>query len=158
MKLDKIDEVRNSAKLLFKWWVCCHPKILLPYQRDVTTSPLYCSRLRFQHLTCQFPSRVLYMSIHSPLAKETGFPEVSGIRGFRIRNTAQVIRNPTNDRNWESKFYWQRILEFGAWKSGIHCVESRILDFLGFPCMGRIHSHWCTNKLFRIKIYKFCTR
>ena len=21
--------------------VCCHPKILLPWQRDVTTSPLY---------------------------------------------------------------------------------------------------------------------
>ena len=22
--------------------VCCHPEILLPWQRDVTTSPLYC--------------------------------------------------------------------------------------------------------------------
>ena len=70
------------------------------------------SRLRFQHLTCQFPalqtSRVLYMAIHSPLAKETGFPEISGIRGSRIRNTAQGIRNPTNDRNRESKFHLQR--------------------------------------------------
>ena len=47
---------------------------------------------------------------------------------------------------------------FGAWKSGIHCVESRIQDCLGFPCMGRIHSHWCTNKLFGIKVHKFCTR
>ena len=47
---------------------------------------------------------------------------------------------------------------FSAWKSGIHCVESRIQDCFGFPCVGRIHSHWCTNKLFRRKIYKFCTR
>ena len=48
------------------------------------------------------------MSIHSPLAKETGFPEISGIRSSRIRNTAQGIRNPTNDRNRESKFHLQR--------------------------------------------------
>ena len=48
------------------------------------------------------------MSIHSSLAKETGFPEISGIRGSRIRNTAQGIRNPTNDRNRESKFHRQR--------------------------------------------------
>ena len=48
------------------------------------------------------------MSIHSSLPKETGFPEISGIRGSRIRNTAQGIRNPTNDRNRESKFHRQR--------------------------------------------------
>ena len=47
---------------------------------------------------------------------------------------------------------------FGAWKSGIHCAESRIQNYLGLPCMGQIHSHWCTNKLFGIKIHKFCTR
>ena len=47
---------------------------------------------------------------------------------------------------------------FGAWKSGIHCVESRIQNCLGSPCMGQIHSYWCTNKLFGIKVHKFCTR
>ena len=31
------------------------------------------------------------------------------ILGFRIRNTAQGIRNPTKDWNPESKFHWQRI-------------------------------------------------
>ena len=28
--------------------------------------------------------------------------------GFSIRNTTQGIRNPTNDWNPKSKFYWQR--------------------------------------------------
>ena len=43
LKLNKIDEVLNGANSLFKWRlsVCCHPEILLPWQRDVTTSPLY---------------------------------------------------------------------------------------------------------------------
>ena len=44
----------NSANWLFKWRfrfvcfgsfsVCCHPKTLLPWQRGVTTSPLYLDR------------------------------------------------------------------------------------------------------------------
>ena len=38
----------------------------------------------------------------------------SGILGFGIRNTAQGIRNPTNDWNPESKFHWQR-LESSTW-------------------------------------------
>ena len=37
MKLNKIDEV-NSANSLFKWRFS---EIMLPWQRDVTTSPLY---------------------------------------------------------------------------------------------------------------------
>ena len=42
MKLKEIDEVWNSANPLFKHvLVCCYPKILLPWQRDVTISPLY---------------------------------------------------------------------------------------------------------------------
>ena len=32
----------------------------------------------------------------------------SGILGFGIRNTAQVIRNPTYDWNPESKLHWRR--------------------------------------------------
>ena len=39
----------------------------------------------------------------------------SGILGLGIRNTAQGIRNPTNDCNPESKFHWQR-LESSTWK------------------------------------------
>ena len=34
--------------------------------------------------------------------------------GFVIRNTTQGIRNPTNDWNPKSKFYWQR-LESSSW-------------------------------------------
>ena len=42
MKLNKIDEVWNSANpLLSDVLVCCHRQILPPWQRDVTTSPLY---------------------------------------------------------------------------------------------------------------------
>ena len=37
-----------------------------------------------------------------------------GILGFGIRNTTQEVRNPTNDWNPESKFYWQ-ILESSTW-------------------------------------------
>ena len=33
----------------------------------------------------------------------------SGILGFGIRNTAQGIRNPTNDWNPDSKFHWERL-------------------------------------------------
>ena len=38
----------------------------------------------------------------------------SDILGFGMRNTAQGIRNPTNDWNPESKFYWQ-ILKSSTW-------------------------------------------
>ena len=42
MKLNEIDEVWNNANpLLSDIVVLCHPKILLPWQRDVTTTPLY---------------------------------------------------------------------------------------------------------------------
>ena len=41
MKLNKIDEVWNGANLLLsEFSVCCHPEILLPWQRDIMTSPL----------------------------------------------------------------------------------------------------------------------
>ena len=42
MKLNNIDEVR--IYFLSEFSVCCHPKILLPWQRDVTASPLYGQR------------------------------------------------------------------------------------------------------------------
>ena len=36
----KFEIVRIDFKVTLL--VCCHPKILLPWQRDVSTSPLYC--------------------------------------------------------------------------------------------------------------------
>ena len=45
---NKIDEVWSGADSLFgEFSVCCHPKNLLPRQRDVTTSPLYSHYLSF---------------------------------------------------------------------------------------------------------------
>ena len=35
-KLNKIDELSNSANSLLKWISGGHPEILLPWQRDVT--------------------------------------------------------------------------------------------------------------------------
>ena len=43
------------------------------------------------------------------LLVESGIWEISRIVCFVIRNTAQGIRNPSNDWNPESKFHWQRI-------------------------------------------------
>ena len=41
MKLNKIDEVWNSANPLFKWcFGLCQLEILLRWQRDITTSSL----------------------------------------------------------------------------------------------------------------------
>ena len=62
---------------------------------------------------------------------------------WATRNTAQGIRNPTNNWNSESKFHWQKINnpEFSVTPGfGIHCVEPRILDCLGFLYMGRYRS------------------
>ena len=60
------------------------------------------------------------------------WPVESEILGFGIRNTAQGIRNPTNDLN--------RRIQVPLTTAGIQCVESeihgvksRIQDSLGFP-------------------------
>ena len=56
----------------------------------------------------------------------------SGILGFGIRNTAQGVRNPTNDWNPEFKFHWQK-LESSTWnpESTAWNPESKTaLDFL----------------------------
>ena len=37
--------------------VCCHPEILLPSQRDVTTSPLYCLCFTRRGWPCDFPPK-----------------------------------------------------------------------------------------------------
>ena len=56
------------------------------------------------------------MSFHRLYRPISGNPD-SGIPeffAFVIRNTAQRFRIPTNDRNLESKFHWQR-LESSTW-------------------------------------------
>jgi len=62
----------------------------------------------------------------------------SGILGFGMQNIAQVIQNSTND--WNSGVQNPSSTEKNGIKyleSGIHGVESRIQDCLGFPYMGR---------------------
>ena len=49
----------------------------------------------------------------------------SEILGFGIRNTAQGIRNPTNDWNPESKFHWQK-LESSTWNPESWIIFGRI--------------------------------
>ena len=48
-----------------------------------------------------------------------------------IQNTAQEIQNPVKDWNPESMFHWKGV------ESGIHDVQSRIQDCLGFAYTGR---------------------
>ena len=57
MKPNKIDEHWDSANSLFKWifrGVCRHLEILLLWQRDVTTSPLYSISYSMVMLWCAF--------------------------------------------------------------------------------------------------------
>ena len=61
----------------------------------------------------------------------------SEILGFGIWNSAQRIRNPTNDWNLESKFTDKDSLTNPVLKSGIHSVKSRIQDSLTLPFMER---------------------
>ena len=62
MKLDKTDEVFTETVqvyLLSDVLVCCHPEILLLWQRDVTTSPLYYGAIFWGRHTAQFPAHPL---------------------------------------------------------------------------------------------------
>ena len=69
------------------------------------------------------------------LLADTGIGEnllaESGILGFRIRNTAQGVWNPTNDWYPQSKFHWKK-LKSSSWnlESGIWNLESGIWNQL----------------------------
>ena len=70
-------------------------------------------------------------------SKKIVLAEAGIFRGFNgIRNTAKVIRNPTNDWNSEHSFHWQG-LDYRTWSPKSTGVESRIQDSLGFPYMGQ---------------------
>ena len=79
----------------------------------------------------------------------------SGFLGFGIRNTAQRIRNSTNDWNPESTFHWQR-LEFR-----IHGVEFSTYGCFGFPgAKSFIALNWSYLLLLyfaRLNFREFCT-
>ena len=56
MKLDKIDKFFSETVRIHSLsyvLVCCHPEILLPWQRDVTTCPLYLAH-SLPHLSTAF--------------------------------------------------------------------------------------------------------
>ena len=77
------------------------------------------------------------------------------ILGFGIWNTAQGIRNPTNDWNPESKFYWQ-ILKSSTWNRESTAWNPESQDCLGFPHMER--SNYTCFQRFVVKISRtpFC--
>ena len=62
----------------------------------------------------------------------------SGILGFGIRNTAQRIRNPSNDWNPESNFYWQRLEDTGI-QSPLRGIQNPKLSWI--PLYGAIDTH-----------------
>ena len=84
--------------------------------------------------------------IQVPLTKTGNQQLESGILGFGIRNTAPGILNPTNDRNPESKFHWQR-LESSSWnlESTAWNPESKtVLDSLTLGDGNFVTKNWAT--------------
>ena len=61
-----------------------------------------------------------------------------GILGFGIRNTAQRIRNPSNDWNPESNFYWQRLEDTGI-RNPLRGIQNPKLSWI--PLYGAIDTH-----------------
>ena len=79
----------------------------------------------------------------------------SGILGSGIRNTAQGIRNPTNDWNPESKFHWHG-LESSTWnpQSMAWNPESKaVLDSLTWRKSGVQFGPWNDKYYFRPKLH-----
>ena len=72
MKLNKIDEVWNSANPLFSdVLICCYPEILLPWQRDATTF------FSIRRLCSPLNSRnYLWMTKSQPRVKPTCLPSI----------------------------------------------------------------------------------
>ena len=62
----------------------------------------------------KIPFHGLFLLRNQTETLATQASQASGILGFRIQNTAQGIRNRTNDRNPESNLHWQR-LESSTW-------------------------------------------
>ena len=63
----------------------------------------------------------------------------SGILGFGIRNTAQRIRNPSNDWNPESNFYWKRLEMDTGIRNPLRGIQNPKLSWI--PLYGAIDTH-----------------
>ena len=74
-----------------------------------------------------------------------------GFRPMQLNpgNFACGIWNPTND--------WMRNPSTTDKESGMHSVESRIQDCLGFPYIGRqfVQKRWCANHMSRSKFSSY---
>ena len=84
MKLNNIDEVR--IYFLSEFSVFCHPKILLPWQRNLTTYPLHF--VTIYHRFCVFKLTVVSFVLFSKLT-DSKEDEVDG------DNVNMYIANPT---------------------------------------------------------------
>ena len=73
----------------------------------------------------------------------------SGILGFGIRNTAQRIRNPSNDWNPESNFYWKRLEMDTGIRNPLRGIQNPKLSWI--PLYGAIDTH----SLFTISTTRF---
>ena len=63
----------------------------------------------------------------------------SRILGFGIRNTAQRIRNPSNDWNPESNFYWKRLERDTGIRNPLRGIQNPKLSWI--PLYGAIDTH-----------------
>ena len=133
MKLNKIDEVCNSAKSCF-WFVvirkfCYHGNVTLGLLSVVLV--YVSSILRASFLLSKLPACFICRYTR-PLQRKPDFRKFqeSGAleSGIQLKGSGILltigIGNPSSTYKEPG---------FGAWKSGIHCVESRIQDCLGFP-------------------------
>ena len=90
--------------------------------------PVFAKRLLAVYTKNPSPGHVLPSPVSPHIRESRNF------FAFVIRNTAQRFRIPTNDRNLESKFHWQR-LESSTWnpESTAWNLESKtVLDSLAW--------------------------
>ena len=69
----------------------------------------------------------------------------SGILGFGIRNTAQRIRNPCNDWNPESNFYWKRLETDSGIRSPLRGIQNPKLSWIPVYWVIDTHSLFTTS-------------
>ena len=125
----------HGSGQLFEW------RIFLPVQLVYMETYKFCYRLIVNER--QIRARGFLVSITLLIApfKGTQIPEAGKflliefeILGFGIRNTAQGIRNPANDWNPESKFYWQTRLKSRIYR--VHGIQNLRLSRI--PLHGAI--------------------
>ena len=130
MKLDKIDEVWNSAKSLFKWCFCfvvirkfCYHAT---WRNDFSVLfVVYVFRILLASFLLSKLPACFICRYTRPLQRKQDFRKFQGSGALESGIPLTIgIGNPSSTYKEPG---------FGAWKSGIYCVESRIQDCLGFP-------------------------